>query len=290
MIATGQKMEMVLETVYPLYLGDIKQVRILLVGCGGTGSWLAPHLGRQAYEARRKGLTVQLGFCDFDVVEEKNVGRQNFHPAHVGHGKAELLSWRVNRMYGLASMYYDQIFHIGYSDAKNFFTDQIDLNTIGYSADIDRDEILNVIVGAVDSPRSRAEIKRVVEGEPRLWWLDTGNDRFSGQVILGNDHHLTGPEINPFGFCEGLPLPSAIQPELVEFDGDKDAVPEISCVEVAAEEEQSLLVNQQAATIAACYLQHMIFGTGPSIYATFFDILNCSSGSEFIHDKRTIPG
>ena len=76
---------------------------VTLAGCGGTGSFLALHLARLAYHAReRHGLDVRLAFVDPDVVEEKNVGRQNFCPAEVGQPKAQRLMARYNRAFGLS--------------------------------------------------------------------------------------------------------------------------------------------------------------------------------------------
>jgi hypothetical protein len=46
-----------LEKRYSVLLPPTAFIRILLVGVGGTGSWLALSLGRLAYHARQKGIT-----------------------------------------------------------------------------------------------------------------------------------------------------------------------------------------------------------------------------------------
>ena len=56
--------------------------RVLLVGCGGIGSWLAHSLVR---------MGVSLSVCDFDKVEEANVGVQAFSLEDVGVHKTEAL-------------------------------------------------------------------------------------------------------------------------------------------------------------------------------------------------------
>ncbi len=83
-----------------LLLPDFERVEMHLVGCGGTGSWLAPHLVRIArlYHDLH-GLDVAIEFVDKDRVEERNTYRQNFVPAEIGRYKAEALALR----YGLSS-------------------------------------------------------------------------------------------------------------------------------------------------------------------------------------------
>src|SRR5690348_4893705 len=54
------------------------QIQIVLVGCGGTGSWLAPHIGRFLAVLRERGKQASGLFVDPDVVQPVNIPRQNF--------------------------------------------------------------------------------------------------------------------------------------------------------------------------------------------------------------------
>jgi tRNA A37 threonylcarbamoyladenosine dehydratase len=65
-----------IEPTYRVLLGDVSRFRIMLVGCGGTGSSLALALAGLAYHAGQKGIQVELTLVDHDVVELKNCGRQ----------------------------------------------------------------------------------------------------------------------------------------------------------------------------------------------------------------------
>lgn len=58
--------------------------RVVVIGCGGTGSWLIPALARLT-ESR------PILLVDGDRVSESNVARQNFIPGEVGRSKAECL-------------------------------------------------------------------------------------------------------------------------------------------------------------------------------------------------------
>lgn len=49
-------------------------LKIILIGAGGTGGYIAPHLYRIAYASGRK---VQIIIADGDIVEKKNLIRQN---------------------------------------------------------------------------------------------------------------------------------------------------------------------------------------------------------------------
>jgi molybdopterin/thiamine biosynthesis adenylyltransferase len=85
-------------------LGDVSRFRIMLVGCGGTGSSLALALAGLAYHAQQKGIQVELTLVDHDVVELKNCGRQALSlQAALAGGVPEVadLALRLNAAYGL---------------------------------------------------------------------------------------------------------------------------------------------------------------------------------------------
>ncbi len=58
-----------------------RPVKIVMLGAGGTGGHIAPHLYRLLYSLHRP---VRFILCDGDVVEEKNLVRQNFTPRRPG--------------------------------------------------------------------------------------------------------------------------------------------------------------------------------------------------------------
>ena len=45
-----------IEKRYRLEVGEFNQVKIILIGCGGTGSFAALHLARLAWAMRDKGI------------------------------------------------------------------------------------------------------------------------------------------------------------------------------------------------------------------------------------------
>src|SRR5699024_9343557 len=120
---------------------------LLLVGCGGTGSWLAPHLARLARELQLRGKAVHLLFVDPDTVEPQNVGRQHFCPAEVGRSKAATLAARYGAAYGLT---------VGVHGGPFVPT---------LLPDLARENHLQVLVGAVDNPAARQALTAALDAD-----------------------------------------------------------------------------------------------------------------------------
>src|SRR5579871_4736397 len=140
---------------------NIHIVKVTLVGLGGTGAQIARHVARIVYDMRRSRLhTPKLVFIDPDTVEEKNVGRQLFTRAEIGQNKAVALMRRFNCALGLDITAIPEAIRVEQHFERNGG---------------------NLVIGAVDNHLARRELAQV-QGV----WLDCGNHRASGQVILGN--------------------------------------------------------------------------------------------------------
>ena len=79
-----------------------RPVKIVMLGAGGTGGHIAPHLYRLLYALNRP---VRFIICDGDVVEPKNLVRQNFIPADLGENKAKVLAERYSTVFGMETEY-----------------------------------------------------------------------------------------------------------------------------------------------------------------------------------------
>ncbi len=70
-----QKVTIMMNKPLTFMLPDNK-IKIALVGCGGTGSFIAQDIARIAYHQKQKGKDIDITFVDFDFVEEKmSVGK-----------------------------------------------------------------------------------------------------------------------------------------------------------------------------------------------------------------------
>ncbi|MCI0395486.1 MAG: ThiF family adenylyltransferase [Chloroflexi bacterium] len=247
-----------IEKQYRVLLGEADRVRMMLVGIGGTGSWLALSLGRLAYHARSKGIDVQLTFVDHDVVELKNCGRQLFTPSQseIGANKAVALAQRLNLALGLAI-----------TAIPRPFTGRV---AAEWHAEPYRPNA-NLIIGAVDNAAARREIAAYVRaGRGRCWWLDCGNAAVNGQVLLGNLSERQQLKIDQgVGLLSGLPAPQVQEPGLLE--PEIEAQP-LSCADLALREEQSLMINAQVAAVAAQYVYDFTIKRCLRHFATYFTL------------------
>ena len=85
-----------------MIFSKIRPVKIVMIGAGGTGGHIAPHLYRLLYALERP---VQFIVCDGDIVEEKNLVRQNFTRADLGLNKARVVAERYSNVFGLETSY-----------------------------------------------------------------------------------------------------------------------------------------------------------------------------------------
>lgn len=95
-----------------------RPVKIVMLGAGGTGGHIAPHLYRLLYSLERP---VRFIICDGDVVEEKNLVRQNFTKADLGENKAKVLAERYSTVFGMETEYIPSFVEAEY-DLKSLLT------------------------------------------------------------------------------------------------------------------------------------------------------------------------
>lgn len=247
-----------------LFFKESPEIRLVLVGCGGTGSWLAPavvRVGKLLIERFNK--SVEIRFYDPDVVEEKNIYRQNFCAAEIGRNKAEALAERYGLAWGVEINAFDRKFE----------------QTRGFMP--------VVIIGCVDNQEARQKIKETVYYS--VTWLDCGNTKNYGQVLLGTGFGITDP-FTLKGYCGRLPYPHEQHPELIKRDKStkkkRAAVEqELSCAEMALQDSQGLAINQRMAAEAADYLVRMLITRDLKKFATYIDLESGTTRSKYITEK-----
>lgn len=79
-----------------------RPVKIVMLGAGGTGGYVAPYVFRLLHILNRPARFV---VCDGDIVEPKNLDRQNFVHADLGENKARVLAERYAAVLGLETEY-----------------------------------------------------------------------------------------------------------------------------------------------------------------------------------------
>lgn len=263
----------------PILLANHNVLEIYLVGCGGTGSWLAPSITRLVRLLRESGKTVSACFIDPDVVEPANIPRQNFCDADLNLNKAQVLALRYGLSWGVEIIARPEPF-----DPK--------LVQWGYKR-------LTILVGAVDNAAARSAIALTLQEnsnnkQPHVWWLDCGNARESGQVLLGSAINqdqmqdafpaLSGENnksVKPV-FCTALPAPTVQHPELLVPLAEEVEGSNLSCEQLTMLNAQSLMVNQRVAAEAADYLLRLTVTRDLRRFATYFDLTSGSAKSKYI--------
>ena len=132
-----------------------RPVKIVQLGAGGTGGHIAPHLYRLLYSLERP---VRYIICDGDVVEEKNLVRQNFTPADLGENKAQVLAERYSAVFGMETEYVPD-----FVETEDRLKDLLIPKTWNVGAYYDGRFITEMVIllGAVDNNRSRQLCHRV---------------------------------------------------------------------------------------------------------------------------------
>lgn len=265
-----------------LRLVERDALSLILAGCGGTGSWLAPTVVRVARLLSEKfNKSVRVVFIDPDSVEAKNCYRQNFAECEIGRNKAEALATRYGLAWGVEVLALPMAFP---SDLDRLLETE---HQTHYE--------LAVMIGCVDNAEARSAIHAYQTehsgyGAAR-WWLDCGNNQHSGQVLLGGFNNKHDQTIFPIpGYCTRLPLPSEQHSELlVKQSADATLEANLSCADLALRGTQGLAVNQQVAAIAGDYLlQMLVYGT-LTRFQTYFDQASGTMRSTLITEAALSP-
>ncbi len=233
-----------------------RQVRVLVVGCGGTGSAVVsglPYL-HQSLVARGHPGGLHVTVVDGDTISPTNCIRQPFSLSEVGLNKAVVLVNRLNLFWGLKWEAVPSHLKPGTFVSRNYTGDDLRAH---------------IVMGCVDTRAARATICTAVSRWSTTSYLvDVGNNSDSGQFILGEP-------LNERNRRARLRLRTAAElyPEIVDPSLDDDDEP--SCSAVAGLERQEPFINSTLAQHALALLARL-FRYGEVSYHGGF--INLASG------------
>ena len=199
-----------------------RQIEVLVIGAGGTGSQVTQGLGplHTALLALGHPGGLRVSVLDPSVVRETNLARQPFYASDLGQYKATVVATRVMAQYAAQNLL-----------VRAAISDNIQSAVGKFRPDI--------IFGCVDTRQARATIAKIKTPHSILW-MDIGNRNDDGQCIFGtlvrDNEELDIPHI-------GKLYPEAIDTKLPE-----DNQP--SCSMAESLERQSLYINRLMATMA----------------------------------------
>ena len=216
---------------------------LAVVGCGGTGGFLAEGLCRLFRDTPFRLLLV-----DHDRVEERNLLRQNFYPDDLGRFKAQALAERLALRFRRPVAY-----------ALDPFSSPLEeRSALGHGW---RTVHPGILVGCVDNAPAREAMAQWAETwHYGMWWVDVGNGEHFGQVLVGNapPDRLQGAFREDDQVCIALPRPSDQRPELL-VPSERQADP--NCAEAVAAGEQSPTINQAVAAVALEVVRRIVEGS-----------------------------
>lgn len=209
-----------------------EKLNIHVIGAGGTGGYCIEFLTRLLAGGEHK-----IHVYDGDVVELKNLKRQNFTKNDVDLNKAEVLCKKLSEQVMDAP---ELIPHPGYLTDEDSFLAEILVS-------LEEDESL-IIVQAVDNVATRKLVNNVimnklVENHILTVALDSGNDDQGGQVVLYANGGVRNTEPLTNQSQVGL-LPTMLQvyPELNEVDDNNPGIV-MDCAENAESKPQAMMAN-----------------------------------------------
>jgi len=228
-------------------LNPYNPIIINLIGAGGTGSQVLTALGRMNHaliELNHPGLMVRV--FDDDKVQPANLGRQLFNTAELGLSKAVALVNRINLFFGTS---------------WKAITERYNRETILADPDL---RMAEFTISCVDTVSARFEIAELLMGLDKrmtymrnrpLYWMDFGNSKDTGQVVLATLTPIPQPESKKFEVVESLPLVTAEFGELLKQSETNDNTP--SCSLADALGKQDLFINSALANLGASLLWQM---------------------------------
>ena len=214
-----------------------KPVKIVMLGAGGTGGHIAPHLYRLLHALDRP---VRVIIADGDIVEAKNLVRQNFIQADLGRNKAQVLAERYASAFGLEIEYIPEFIE----DEERLITLVRPAHTLIYDYQSVHEHV--ILIGAVDNNRSRQLCHAVFKKADDLIYIDSGNGERTGQVVCGIKRK-NRTYYKPVG---------DMYPDILE---PTDKFPtQLSCAEASMSAPQSIVANIMAATIVVSYVYNIL--------------------------------
>ena len=237
----------------------VHPISVQLVGLGGTGSNVLRGLAFMNQALIGMGqMGLMVTAFDPDFVSDTNTKRQLFYKADVGESKAQVLISRYNRSFGTHWRSHQCTYE------KSFMSSCM----------------CNILLTCVDTGIARKNIAKHLDTIPtskkcepfdqRFYWMDFGNSRDSGQIILGSEK-IPQPKEE-----EGYPKSIAklknvveLYPDIDKFDITEEQGP--SCSTQQALNRQDLFINTTIADLGLMLLWQLLRNFNTPFQGIFFN-------------------
>lgn len=277
----------------------------IVVGAGGTGGYVIPQLTRMVSIANSETLKQvpdTITIIDKDIVEAKNLKRQNFISDDLGKNKAEVMQYR----YGMG-FNFDIKSIPAYIESPEMLSElMINLST---------PDSLVVLVDCTDNNKTRILMHHAIElynaakaSTLGVYFVSSGNEEMHGQVSFSaklkvqrlpkikddnikNEKLSSLKDIDKLDFFESLDSSEIFNiPDICELFPNMEIgkLPdEESCAERAVSAPQNIQTNYMAADIVLGFLNKIVNGMPITQFLVFFDIIN-SSTTPFVFTTKDL--
>lgn len=239
-------------------LNATNPITVNLIGAGGTGSKVLTALMEMNHSLNELGHAgLQVRLWDDDIITHANLGRQRFAECEVGLYKSVALINRCNRFSGTNWK----------AETRKFERDNF--------GEMPDNAHANLTITCVDNIKARFDVADILEEETKrhyfrdspLYWLDFGNSRHTGQVLLSTVGNIVQPDSEKYEAVANLPFVTDEFGELLKQSEIEDDTP--SCSLADALKKQDLYINS-ALTQMGCSLLWSLFRYGKTQYRGFF--------------------
>lgn len=241
----------------PYLISPTNPITVNLIGAGGTGSKVLTALMEMNHSLvalGHAGLSVRL--WDDDIITSANLGRQRFAHSETGLYKSVALINRANRFMG-----------------TNWKAETVKFERDNFGK-LPKNAQASIFITCTDSVKSRFEtadilkhiLRRHHRDDPK-YWMDFGNSRYTGQVILSTVGEIPQPKSEKFETVTDLPFVTEEFAEVLKESETADSTP--SCSLAEALEKQDLFINSALAQMG-CSLLWNLFREGMTSNRGFF--------------------
>jgi len=214
-------------------------IKVIMLGAGGTGSYVAMHLYRLLHCLDRR---VRIIIADGDSVEEKNLVRQHFTVADLGLNKAQVIAERYASAFKMKAEYIPDFIEDKERLRQLLKPDNVRIRKNSW---LMLEETV-ILLGCVDNNRSRRLCNEAFYECKDLIYIDSGNGEHNGQIVCG---------IRRNGRTLSKPV-GAIYPDILD---ETDKFPsERSCAEASVSAPQTIAANMTAATVVVNMLHNIL--------------------------------
>lgn len=237
-----------------MILPDDLEYKILVVGCGGTGSQFMPFLMQLASNAKN---IEEIILCDADRFENKNLNNQRCTIYDIDKNKAQVCCERYKLIFPDLNISYVDKYIKSKEDIFKAFDEENSYN------------VCHIVIGCVDNNATRKILYDYFFHNNNVIYIDSGNDSGKGDTNR-NGQVIVGLSIDRTSERYYLPSVGDLYKEIPENKEDIEIVG--TCMRINNDYPQNIATNIMAASILMSVLINIIMFHKIENNIIYFDV------------------